>query len=70
MEAFRRVKDVFISLLQRIRYSDAYNLKRSDVKEDFFEITTVKTGDSLVIELNKNTKEILDKYKENPFSEK
>ena len=63
-----RVKDVFIFLCYSgLRYSDAYNLKRSDIKEDYFEITTVKTGDSLVIELNKNTKEILEKYKEIPF---
>lgn len=63
-----RVKDVFIFLCYSgIRYSDAYNLKRSDVKEDYFEITTVKTGDSLVIELNKNTKDILEKYKDIPF---
>lgn len=64
-----RVKDVFIFLCYSgLRYSDAYNLKRSDIKENYFEITTVKTGDSLVIELNKNTKEILEKYKDIPFA--
>lgn len=63
-----RVRDVFIFLCYSgIRYSDALNLKRSDIKEEYFEITTVKTGDSLKIELNKNSKRILDKYKDIPF---
>jgi integrase len=63
-----RVRDVFLFLCYSgIRYSDAYNLKRTDIKIDYFEITTVKTGDSLVIEFNKNTKAILDKYKDIPF---
>lgn len=63
-----RVRDVFIFLCYcGIRYSDALNLKRSDIKDDYFEITTVKTGDSLKIELNKNSKKILDKYKGIPF---
>ena len=63
-----RVRDVFIFLCYSgIRYSDALNLKRSDIKQDYFEITTVKTGDSLKIELNKNSKKILDKYQDIPF---
>ena len=63
-----RVRDVFLFLCYSgIRYSDAYNLKRTDIKEDYFEITTIKTGDSLVIELNKNTKSILKKYENIPF---
>ncbi len=63
-----RVRDVFIFLCYSgIRYSDALNLKRSDIKKDYFEITTVKTGDSLKIELNKNSKKILNKYKDIPF---
>lgn len=65
-----KVRDVFIFLCYSgIRYSDAYNLKRSDIKSDYFEITTIKTGDSLKIELNKNSKNILDKYKDIPFQD-
>jgi len=45
-----------------IRYSDTYNLKKSDIKDGFIEITTVKTADSLKIELNKMTSSILNKY--------
>ena len=39
------------------------NLRKSDVKEDHIEITTIKTTDSLCIELNKYSKAILEKYK-------
>jgi site-specific recombinase, phage integrase family len=44
-----------------------YNLKRSDVKDDCIEITTVKTADSLVIELNNHSRAILEKYKDIAF---
>lgn len=46
-----------------LRYSDVYNLKHSDIKEHHIEITTVKTNDSLIIELNNYSRAILDKYK-------
>ena len=59
-----RVRDVFLfQCYSGLRYSDVANLKRCDVHDDFFEITTVKTCDSLRIELNKHSKAILDKYK-------
>ena len=50
-----------------LRYSDVRNLKRSDVKSDHIEVTTVKTADSLNIELNKYSKAILEKYKDIHF---
>lgn len=63
-----RVRDVFcFSCFTSLRYSDVYNLRRSDVKLDRIEITTIKTADSLVIELNKYSKSILDKYANVPF---
>jgi integrase len=60
-----RVRDVFIFMcFTGLRHSDAYNLHRSNiVNDDHLEITTIKTHDSLVIELNKYSKAILDKYK-------
>jgi integrase len=59
-----RVRDVFLfCCFTGLRYSDVYNLKRSDVKDDRIEITTIKTADSLIIELNNHSKTILDKYK-------
>lgn len=63
-----RVRDVFLfTCYTGLRYSDAYNLKRSDIKGDRIEVTTVKTADSLVIELNDHSRAILDKYKDVHF---
>lgn len=59
-----RVRDIFcFCCFTSLRYSDVYNLKRSDIKDNHIEVTTVKTADSLIIELNKYSKAILDKYK-------
>lgn len=63
-----RVRDVFLfTCFTGLRYSDVYNLKTSDIKDDHIEITTVKTVDSLIIELNNHSKSILDKYKDVHF---
>ena len=63
-----RVRDVFLfCCFTGLRYSDVYNLRTSDVKADHIEITTVKTADSLVIELNNHSKTILEKYKDVHF---
>ena len=66
----KRVRDVFLfCCFSGLRYSDVYNLKRSDVKPDHIEITTVKTADSLIIELNNHSKAILEKYKDIHFED-
>ena len=63
-----RVRDVFLFCCYTgLRYSDVSNLRKSDVKGDHIEITTIKTTDSLVIELNKYSKAILEKYKDADF---
>ena len=63
-----RVRDVFLfCCFTGLRYSDVFNLKRSDVKPNHIEITTVKTADSLIIDLNNHSKSILDKYKDVHF---
>ena len=63
-----RVRDVFLfCCFTGLRYSDVYNLRTSDVKADHIEITTIKTADSLVIELNNHSKAILEKYKDVHF---
>ena len=36
---------------------------------DYIEVTTVKTADSISIELNKVTRDILEKYKGTPFKD-
>ncbi len=63
-----RVRDVFLfQCYTGLRYSDVYNLKRSDIKGNHIEITTIKTADSLIIELNAYSLEILEKYKDFHF---
>lgn len=63
-----RIRDVLMfSCYTGLRYSDVFNLKKSDVKENQIEITTVKTSDSLIIELNKHSRAILEKYESIPF---
>lgn len=63
-----RVRDVFcFCCFTGLRYSDVFNLKRSDIKDDHIEVTTVKTADSLTIELNNYSRAILNKYKEIHF---
>jgi integrase len=63
-----RVRDIlFFTCYTGLRYSDVYNLKRSDIKKDHIEVTTVKTSDSLIIELNKHSRSILEKYKDIPY---
>jgi integrase len=65
-----RVRDVFLfCCFTGLRYSDVYNLRKSDIKKNHIEITTIKTADSLRIELNQFSKAIIDKYKDFPFAE-
>ena len=45
-----------------LRYSDVFNLRRCDVHEDHIDVTTVKTNDTLRIELNEESKGILERY--------
>lgn len=57
------VRDVFLfCCFTGLRHSDAFNLRRADIKDDHLEVTTVKTADSISIELNKTSREILVKY--------
>ena len=63
-----RVRDVFLfSCFTGLRHSDVYNLRKSDIKEKHIEITTIKTADSLMIDLNNHSKAVLDKYKDVHF---
>lgn len=47
-----------------LRYSDAYNLKKSDVRDSYMDVTTIKTADTVRIEMNNVSRAILDKYKD------
>lgn len=57
------VRDVFcFCCFTGLRYSDVAKLRRSDIKENYISVVTQKTVDSLIIELNKYSRSILDKY--------
>lgn len=63
-----RVRDVFcFCSFTSLRYSDVANLKRSNVKPDHLEVVTIKTGDSLIIDLNDYSSAILKKYENDSF---
>jgi len=65
-----RVRDVFcFCCFTSLRYSDVYNLKKNDIIGGIIYVTTVKTADSISIELNKYSKALLDKYSQIPFPE-
>lgn len=65
-----RVKDVFLfCCFTGLRFSDVFKLKRSDVKDGYISVTTLKTTDKLTIQLNQYSSAILQKYSEIPFDE-
>lgn len=58
-----KVRDIFLfQCFTGLRYSDVSNLRKSDIKNNHIEVTTVKTLDSLMIELNDYSRKILKKY--------
>ena len=63
-----RARDVFcFCCFTSLRYSDVANLKRSNVFKNHIEVTTIKTHDSLTIELNDFSRAILKKYAKEEF---
>lgn len=62
----RRVRDLFcFCCFSGLRYSDAQNLKKSDVLDDMISFTAIKDHEQLNVNLNKYSKAILAKYKGN-----
>ncbi len=62
------VRDVFcFCCFTSLRYSDVRNLRRSNFSGTSFTFTTIKTNDTLTIELNKYSKAILAKYEHIQF---
>lgn len=61
------VRDCFcFCCFTSLRYSDLYNLKKSDIGKDCITVTTIKTTDTITIDLNDYSREILKKYKDIP----
>ena len=66
--ALAKTRDLFcFCAFTSLRYSDMASLKRIDVDGDKIYITTQKTNDRLPIDLSKNAKAILEKYKDEQF---
>jgi len=64
------VRDVFcFGCFTGLRYSDIFNLKRSNIKNDCIEVTTIKTDEVITIDLNNYSRSILEKYKDIPFED-
>lgn len=61
--AIAKTRDIFcFCCFTSLRYSDANNLRRSNIEGDAITLTTVKTADTITIELNKYARAILDRY--------
>ena len=61
--ALSAVRDVFcFCCFTGLRYSDVAKLRRSDIRKDCIMVVTQKTVDGLIIELNKYSREILERY--------
>lgn len=66
-ETYALARDVFcFCAFTSLRYSDAMALRWSDVSRDSIRVTTQKTADSLCIELNRWSEEILGRYVDVP----
>lgn len=64
-DGLSKARDIFcFCCFTSLRYSDASNLKKSDIVNNSITITTIKTGDTITIELNKFALSILEKYKD------
>ena len=69
-KSLEKVRDLLcFCCFTSLRYSDMDALKRTDIVGGKIYVTTMKTDDSLVIEVNKFAAEILDKYKDCDFGE-
>lgn len=68
--AIEKARDIFcFCCFTSLRYSDANNLKKSNIENNKLTITTIKTADTIIIELNKFAIEILDRYRDADFGE-
>lgn len=58
----RATRDIFcFCCFTSLRYSDAANLKLANIGDDSFTITTIKTSDTITIELNKYARAVLER---------
>ena len=63
-ERLDKVRDVFLfCCYSGLRHSDVEHLHQKDIYDDMLHVTTIKTDDSITINLNNTTRSILEKYK-------
>lgn len=63
-ECYNQVRDCFCFMcFSALRYSDAKNVKLTDISEKFINITSIKTKSTVSIPLIEETKLLLNKYK-------
>ena len=68
--ALAKARDIFcFCCFSSLRYSDAANLKRANISGESLTITTIKTADTITIELNKYARAILERYADADFGE-
>lgn len=59
------VRDIFcFCCFTGLRFSDVSNMKKSDIREDYFVNTNIKTGAKVNINYNKYARSIINKYKD------
>lgn len=67
--AIEKTRDIFcFCCFTSLRYSDANNLKWSNINNNKITITTIKTNDTITIELNKFALSILERYKKEDYN--
>lgn len=67
-EYLAKVRDVFLfQSFTSLRYSDVAKLKKSDIYDGIIHVVTQKTDIAIEIELNKYSKEILERYQDEDF---
>lgn len=60
-----KARDIFcFCCFTSLRYSDANNLKKSNIVNNQITITTIKTADTITVELNKYALAILERYRD------
>ena len=68
-KTYDKVRDVFcFCCFTSLRYSDVEKLRRSDIKDNHLIVSTKKTSDHLVINLNDYSRTILKKYENKVFN--
>ena len=68
--AWEQVRDVCLfCCFSGLRHSDVYNLKKTDIINDCIDFTARKDAEHLRVQLNSETRAIIEKYKDREFKD-